>query len=155
MNTGTAVSSPAFLVNGLYVSDKIQVLLFSSASWISLPAIVPAWAHSKHPTHRYDSMLPSMIFNETVSYRGRLLKIPTAFFKISTSSWRRAFSFLSRANSSSFGLPLPGNGLFVFSLILCCHFFSKLIWIPKSRATRDRLPLCSTNATASRLNSSV
>jgi hypothetical protein len=65
------------------------------------------------------------VFNEPVSYQGRLLKIPTAFFKTSTSSLSRAFSLFSTLSSSSGSLSFPGKALSPFFLVFLCHFLQR------------------------------
>ena len=96
-----------------------------------------------------------MMLDKMILHCPGLENMAKAFFKMSRSSLRSLFSFLSLYNSSSgvFSFLWPGKaywGSSEYSLIQRC---SKTGWIPKLLATSVTLPSHSlTNCTASILN---
>jgi len=92
MNPGTAVTLIALLVGG---PDMYQQFGFFPATptWSTPdPGKVTAGRYLQGPAQRRDRKAPVLLLDEPVSHRGALVKIPTAFFRISFSSFRRAFS---------------------------------------------------------------
>ena len=94
------------------------VFLAARTGFTPTPAIGAARRNPKNPTQRGHGEAPHQRLDELVSHfrrasaslMGRLVKIPTAFFRTSTSSLRRAFWRWSFVNSSSRGFPRPGKG---------------------------------------------
>src|SRR5260221_9312840 len=110
VETRTAIRAVALVMGLPNGNQQFLLLLSASARKPLLPVCVAALGHLHRPTQSRDRMLLLVLLDELVSHCGRTVKIPTAFFSISFSSLRRAFSRLSWANSRSCGLPCPGNG---------------------------------------------
>src|SRR5207253_9413668 len=108
-----------------------------------------------YTAERREGELLLVLLDEEVSHNGRMLKIPTAFFRISFSSFRRRNSRSSWAVSLSRGLPFPGKA--VCGSVSSCFFqvCRELALTPRSRATALILPRSLARRTASRLNSAV
>jgi len=89
INSGTAVTLAALPVNLLYLPDKLLVFHFSLTLWSADPGIVAAQGYFQRLAETLQAVLSSVLPDKLVPYRERLLKIPTAFFRISTVSFRR------------------------------------------------------------------
>jgi hypothetical protein len=62
------------------------------AAFAPAPGVVAAFGHPQGATQSGDGKVPHVLLHELVSHWGRFVKIPTAFFKISFSCFKRAFS---------------------------------------------------------------
>lgn len=92
VNAGTAIGAIALDKETLYLLGEELVCLFSLAGLSLLPTGVTTARDFQGTTESDKRELPLILLYELVSYLGALVKIPTAFFRISTSSFRRAFS---------------------------------------------------------------
>src|SRR5262249_12575856 len=92
VDTRTAISLAAVFKDRLDLLGQLLISLLALALWTFAPGIVAAAGNLHHSTQSAYGELPLRLLYELVSHRGRTVKIPTAFFRISTSSLRRAFS---------------------------------------------------------------
>ena len=82
----------------------------------------------------------ALLFDKGRPHLRSVLKMPTAFFRMATSSRSRAFSRFNRTSSGSFGLPLPGKGFSADWVRADFHRDSTVSLMPKSAAVARRLP---------------
>jgi len=137
----------------LYV--KQLALLFSSARWSLQPFVISASRHVKYCCHLLHRKLRAVLFHKPVDIFGLCEKMAIAFFKMSRSSRRTAFSRRNRrfSASSGFKCPVPGKALTasVRSSSRQCRIAP---WYkPRSFSIcRSVLPELSAKRTVSRLN---
>ena len=106
---------------GICFPDMIHqfiIPLLSATHGSSLPPVIGAPCYVEYPAHLLHPERGAILIHKEILHLGRFEKMAKAFFKISRSSLRSAFSRFRRLNSSSsgFNLPFPGKGCCVSSI---------------------------------------
>src|SRR6058998_2096181 len=96
----TAIGLIAGLMDRPDVDQQLSVLLGARTLRPPPPRVVATAPYRQDPTHQPDRIEGAMAFNEAIPHRPSLAKKAIAFFKISCSNFRRAFSRRSRRSSS-------------------------------------------------------
>ena len=81
VDTRAAVAPLAPSMHGPDLDYEPSILSATPALTASAPGIVTTGRNLQNVAHGADGMLPSVLLDERVSQRGRLLKIPTAFLR--------------------------------------------------------------------------
>src|SRR5512143_2481906 len=151
----TAVRSLAFGMRRLDPDQQVLFLFAASALRSSEPCMVTADGDTHGAAQTPQRKTPGFELSSDVrvSYDGRLVKIPTAFFRISFSSFKRAYSRCRRTSSGSLALPWPGKAVSRSFIVARRRFqpWMRLAWMPSSRAVSSTLPRSFARRTASRL----
>jgi len=129
---------------------KIGVGDRARARCSSTPFVVAGTRYGQQPAHAPHTVVRSLLLDEGVSHRDSLAKNAAAFFKISRSSRRDAFSRRSRRFSSS-SEPLTTGSTWACTCRLR-HVCNSDGWMPNSRAICVRLcpPVAARRTAASR-----
>ncbi len=157
MDPWPPVRSSALGVHALYIGRNRSVYKCSRARRPTAPLIVSGGRNAEKLAHPAYAVLRSLLLDERVFHRDSFAKNAAAFFNISRSSRKAAFSRRRRRFSSSSDV---GGFTAAFAEpvepYFRRHVCSSEGWIPNSRAMCDKpCSPAATRRTASCLNSSL
>ena len=132
MATTSSVTHKVILLD---VLQERHITRFTLGWTTCHPSNESASAGFKQATKPRDGMHRGQVTNDCVLHFWALVRIPTAFFRISLSSFRRRFSRIILCISASRAFPFPGNGFSGCSIERSTQRCSVVEPIPRSRAT--------------------